>query len=218
MLLLPPHFKKGILCALVFCMMLCKRASNMKNWQGALIIDRCSLCISNHHHARATNIKNRRLEFRHFKMESEKLIGNQDPKGLTIFTASVFLAGEMAGSGVLALPAALTGTGWSGLILILFFSLNAAYIGSRLGLCWELLAGSGLADELKQSHVRDPYPLIAEKAGALKGPLIGKAFRYVATGKRLSKNPFMASLLDSVFRLHYRHSLRRSLRLSHHYC
>ena len=42
-------------------------------------------------------------------------------KGLGILTAAIFLSGEMAGSGVLALPNALVGTGWSGMLLILFF-------------------------------------------------------------------------------------------------
>ena len=37
--------------------------------------------------------------------------------GLGFITAAVFLAGEMAGSGVLALPFAMTGTGKNGLTL-----------------------------------------------------------------------------------------------------
>ena len=42
------------------------------------------------------------------KMETENLIPLiEAEKGLGIITASIFLAGEMAGSGVLALPAAL---------------------------------------------------------------------------------------------------------------
>ena len=66
-------------------------------------------------------------------METENLIPLLEPTNkLGIITAAIFLAGEMAGSGVLALPAALKGTGWSGLFLIIFFSINAAYIGSRL--------------------------------------------------------------------------------------
>ena len=113
-------------------------------------------------------------------MEKEQLIPNAETS-LGVITAAIFLAGEMAGSGVLALPAALIGTGWSGLLLIAFFSLNAAYIGSRLGLCWEVLAESGF-DELNQPHVRDPYPLIAEKAGSIKGPLVAKALRHIASG------------------------------------
>ncbi len=100
--------------------------------------------------------------------------------GLGILTAAIFLAGEMAGSGVLALSFALVGTGWSGLFLIVLFSGIAAYIGSRLGLVWEILAETH--EELQQGHVRDPYPLLAEKAGSVIGPKWGKAFRYIATG------------------------------------
>ena len=113
-------------------------------------------------------------------MEDLQLIPDSG-KGLGIITATIFLAGEMAGSGVLALPAALKGTGWSGLLLIAFFSINAAYIGSRLGLCWEVLAESGF-EELCQSQLRDPYPLIAQKAGSIKGPFWAKILRWIASG------------------------------------
>ena len=68
------------------------------------------------------------------------------------------------------------------MLLIIFFSINAAYIGSRLGLCWEVLAECGF-EEFLQPHVRDPYPLIAEKAGSLKGPKIGRILRHIASGK-----------------------------------
>ena len=105
----------------------------------------------------------------------------QSPKGLGVTTAAIFLSGEMAGSGILALPHALLGTGWSGIILIVFFSINAAYIGTRLGLCWEILAEMGF-EEFSQTHVRDPYPLIAEKAGAFKGYWIGRTLRHLASG------------------------------------
>ncbi len=36
---------------------------------------------------------------------------NEGETGLSIFTAAMFLAGGMAGSGILALPYALAGTG-----------------------------------------------------------------------------------------------------------
>ena len=54
---------------------------------------------------------------------AEHHILNPQPeqKGLGILTAAIFLSGEMAGSGVLALPNALVGTGWSGMLLILVF-------------------------------------------------------------------------------------------------
>ena len=71
-------------------------------------------------------------------------------------------------------------SGWSGLLLILFFTVNGAYIGSRLGLCWEILAET--FDDFNQPHVRDPYPLIAEKAGLGKGPRVAKLFRAISIG------------------------------------
>merc|ERR1719150_3178947 len=81
--------------------------------------------------------------------------------GLGIITAGVFLAGEMAGSGVLALPFAMVGTGWFGLILILMFTINSGFTGTRLGLCWIMLEERY---EEFRGQVRDPYPAIGEKA------------------------------------------------------
>jgi vesicular inhibitory amino acid transporter len=81
--------------------------------------------------------------------------------GLGVITAAIFLAGEMAGSGVLALPNAMVGTGWFGLVLILLFTMNAGFSGTRLGLCWIMLEERY---EEFRGEVRDPYPAIAEKA------------------------------------------------------
>ena len=38
-------------------------------------------------------------------------VGHEVKKGLSVITAILFIAGELAGSGVLALPSALAGTG-----------------------------------------------------------------------------------------------------------
>lgn len=82
--------------------------------------------------------------------------------GLGIITAAIFLSGEMAGSGVLALPASFVGTGGLlGMFLIVFFTLNAGFSGTRLGLCWVMLEER--FPEFR-GEVRDPYPSIAEKA------------------------------------------------------
>jgi hypothetical protein len=43
--------------------------------------------------------------------EEENLLGGGPISGLGLFTAVVFLSGEMAGSGVLSLPSAMVGTG-----------------------------------------------------------------------------------------------------------
>merc|ERR1719295_815268 len=93
------------------------------------------------------------------KLEVTKEVVKQG--GLGVITAAIFLAGEMAGSGVLALPAAMLGTGWFGLVLILLFTVNAGFSGTRLGLCWIMLEERY---EEFRGEVRDPYPAIAEKA------------------------------------------------------
>jgi vesicular inhibitory amino acid transporter len=89
--------------------------------------------------------------------------------GLSILTASIFLAGEMAGSGVLALPYAILGTGWPGLLLIIFFTVNSLFSGTRLGLCWVMLEDR--YDEFK-GEIRDPYPAIGEKAFGKIGRIV----------------------------------------------
>ena len=90
--------------------------------------------------------------------------------GLGVVTAAVFLAGEMAGSGVLALPGALLSTGGiTGLALIILFSINSCYSGTRLGLCWIMLEERY---EEFRGQVRDPYPAIGEKAAGKLGRII----------------------------------------------
>ena len=106
--------------------------------------------------------------------------------GLGVITAGVFLAGEMAGSGVLALPYAMTGTGgeriiifhqkfmlinpgFVGLLLVLVFTINSWFSGTRLGLCWIMLEERY---EEFRGQVRDPYPAIGEKAAGKLGRII----------------------------------------------
>ena len=59
--------------------------------------------------------------------------------GLGLVMAIIFLAGEMAGVGVLALPMAMVGTGPAGFALIVYFTINAMFSGSRLGMCWVMI-------------------------------------------------------------------------------
>ena len=55
--------------------------------------------------------------------EVEKRLREQDvaAHGLGVITAAIFLAGEMAGSGVLALPSAMVGTGISTTVVLIQF-------------------------------------------------------------------------------------------------
>ena len=41
--------------------------------------------------------------------------------------------------GVLALPKSMVGTGPAGFALLIYFTLNAMFSGSRLGLCWVMI-------------------------------------------------------------------------------
>ena len=50
-----------------------------------------------------------------------------------------YLPSQMAGVGVLALPKAMVGTGPAGFALIVYFTVNAMFAGSRLGMCWVMV-------------------------------------------------------------------------------
>lgn len=81
--------------------------------------------------------------------------------GLTIWTTAVFIVGEIAGGGVLALPKAVEDTGWIGLPLLLVFTLTSSYTGIIISKSWIIIQNR--FPEYSQ-HVPDPYPVIGEKA------------------------------------------------------
>ncbi|XP_060063323.1 uncharacterized protein LOC132543823 [Ylistrum balloti] len=87
--------------------------------------------------------------------------GHGGHSGLSIPKAAFFIVGEIAGSGVLALPKAVEDTGWIGLVIITACSLLSAYTGHILGKAW--IITSHRFKECR-GHVPDPYPLIGEKA------------------------------------------------------
>ncbi|XP_013403250.1 amino acid transporter AVT1C-like isoform X1 [Lingula anatina] len=81
--------------------------------------------------------------------------------GLTVITACLFIAGEMAGSGVLALPRAVENSGWFGLVMIFVCCLISGYCGVLLGQCWIILQERW---EEYRSDTRDPYTSIGVRA------------------------------------------------------
>nr|CAD7437485.1 unnamed protein product [Timema bartmani] len=90
-----------------------------------------------------------------------QIASSRKTKGLNVTSTAIFIAGEMAGSGVLALPRAIVDCGWIGLVLVVVFCINAGYGGTRLGACWAIL------EERYPEHrvpVRNPYATIAYKA------------------------------------------------------
>lgn len=87
----------------------------------------------------------------------------EDSKGMSLWLAAVFIVGEMAGSGVLALPRSFADSGWSGIALLFVCCFNALYCGICLGRCWMILEERWA--EYKEK-VRYPYPAIASRAVA----------------------------------------------------
>ncbi|XP_054275664.1 uncharacterized protein LOC128994869 isoform X1 [Macrosteles quadrilineatus] len=106
--------------------------------------------------------------------------------GLNVISAAIFVAGEMAGSGILAVPKAAVDCGWIGLVLVVVFCVNAAYGGTRLGHCWAILEER--YPEYR-GQTRNPYPTIAYRAvgpwgsmlvsGCLQFTLFGAAIVYL---------------------------------------
>ncbi|XP_064596417.1 uncharacterized protein LOC135463023 [Liolophura sinensis] len=95
--------------------------------------------------------------------KSVQLVEDRGPSshagGLTIFTAAVFMVGEMAGSGVLALPQSLDQAGWIGMLLIVGCSILSAYTGKILGESWIMIQDRY---PQYQGHMRYPYPAIGQ--------------------------------------------------------
>ncbi|XP_014248176.1 amino acid transporter AVT1A-like isoform X2 [Cimex lectularius] len=92
--------------------------------------------------------------------------------GISAVTAAIFIVGEMAGSGILALPRAVVDAGWIGLIIIVIFCVNACFGGTRLALCWEIIEER--YPEYKGT-TRNPYPTIADKTVGKWGSVLVSA-------------------------------------------
>ena len=106
-------------------------------------------------------------------------------KGLNLWMAVILLSGQMAGMGVLNLPNSMIGTGVqvtegrfvmqrtfsgpTGFVLIIYFTLNAIFVGQRLGLCWTMI--ENLCPEYKEQAVAkwDIVTLSDSVQGSLHG-------------------------------------------------
>lgn len=93
-------------------------------------------------------------------------------KGLGALTTGIFIVGEMAGTGVLALPRAIVDAGWVGLPLIIIAAIMSSYTGVVLGRCWTIIKDR--FPEKYAGHTRYPYPAIGFEA-------YGKVGSYVVT-------------------------------------
>ncbi|CAF0903901.1 unnamed protein product [Rotaria sordida] len=86
--------------------------------------------------------------------------------GLSVFTAALFITGEMAGTGLLALPKAMDQAGWYGLISTFVLCMLSGYSGIRLGDCWTMLRE--MNPVYSEEGSRSPFQVIAtEGAGRI---------------------------------------------------
>ncbi|XP_060809587.1 uncharacterized protein LOC106130540 [Amyelois transitella] len=124
--------------------------------------------------------------------------------GLSVTQTAFLIAGEMAGSGVLALPRALVKTGWVGVPIIILMGAVAAFSGKRLGDCWSIIEDR---DPEMRSRKRNPYAIIADQAlgkkwsvavsMAVTVTLFGGAVVYLLLAAQIIEHVFL-SLVPSV--------------------
>ncbi|GFN75566.1 amino acid transporter antl1-like isoform x2 [Plakobranchus ocellatus] len=91
--------------------------------------------------------------------QRETLLERVQPEGLGVWTAAMFIVGDVGGSGVLAFPRAVTNTGWVGFAIMLACTLTSAYTASLLGRCWTMVRER--YPECKE-QTRHPYSAMAE--------------------------------------------------------
>lgn len=92
--------------------------------------------------------------------------------GLSVVTACLFIVGEIAGTGILALPNAIKSCGWSGAFAITLICIAFGFTGVLLGECWNILEIQDAS--LKEIKTRNAYSLIGQRAA-------GKIGEYVTT-------------------------------------
>ncbi|KAJ8938138.1 hypothetical protein NQ318_006998 [Aromia moschata] len=130
----------------------------------------------------------------------ENKINGFGSKGLGLFSATLFIAGEMAGSGLLALPKAIVNTGYIGIVLLVLFSINAAYGGVKLGNCWNIVEQRY---PQHRSETRNPYAIIALKSVGRYGSIaVSHCIRFTLFGSGtvylLLVSQIIQSLLDTM--------------------
>nr|XP_053203912.1 uncharacterized protein LOC128388527 [Panonychus citri] len=82
--------------------------------------------------------------------------------GMSVITTILFVAGENAGAGLLALPSTLNKSGWWGLPLMVMIIFDSAVAASLIGKCWLILEERWPQEY--QLNCRNPYPEIGKMA------------------------------------------------------
>lgn len=83
-----------------------------------------------------------------------------EENGLSPLTASLFIFGEIAGTGILAFPYSFKQVHWYGVIVIVISGLITGYASNLLGKCWLKLEMKESSLKEKGSKARMPYALI----------------------------------------------------------
>ncbi|KAF7488861.1 Sodium-coupled neutral amino acid transporter 2 [Sarcoptes scabiei] len=83
---------------------------------------------------------------------------NEKRRGYSIQTATIFIIGEVAGTGILCLPYAVAQSNWIGLPLILYCAFCAGLCGYYLSKCWMIL--EDLFPEYRNRLTRKPFATI----------------------------------------------------------
>ena len=89
-----------------------------------------------------------------------------DKKGISVTTCALFIIATMAGSGILAIPKAVSESGWTGILMLVLGCCMSLYCGIILGQCWMLTTST---TESSRHHLRDPYPVIGQYAAGKWG-------------------------------------------------
>lgn len=105
--------------------------------------------------------------------EGVRTYTDNSANGFKIGIAVVFIAGEMAGIGMLAAPWAVVNLGWMGFILLITFGIATAYSASCLGTCWLILEERYA--QYRIYPIPDPYPTIAMHAIGRRTSYLTKA-------------------------------------------
>ncbi|XP_023942830.2 uncharacterized protein LOC112049250 [Bicyclus anynana] len=117
--------------------------------------------------------------------------------GLSVNQTAFLVAGEMVGSGVLALPRALVKTGWVGVPVLVLTCLAAAFSGKRLGDCWTMIERG---DPEMRTRKRNPYAIIAEQSlGKTWSVAVSLAMMVTQFGVAVVYLLLAAQLLEQVF-------------------
>ncbi|KAL4704320.1 hypothetical protein ACJJTC_012896, partial [Scirpophaga incertulas] len=101
--------------------------------------------------------------------------------------------------GVLALPRALTKTGWVGVPIIIAMCAVAAFSGKRLGDCWSIIEAR---DPQMRTRKRNPYAIIAHQAlGKTWSVVVSMAVTVTLFGAAVVYLLLAAQIIEQIFRL-----------------